>query len=188
MATLRWLMNEQHAAAGHFVPIGSNGFYTRGDTRACFDQQPIEACVSVSACLTALRITGNLNWQQEAKCAFEWFLGRNDLGLPLCDLRTGACYDGLCPNQVNANQGSESTLAYLVALAEMRLADHASVLACDKDSTASKPSSSQEGNSARHSLRSTVTMPPLVNTKSQHRLRGYTRSYRFSILYGMYCG
>ena len=163
LATLRWLMNEQRAAAGHFVPIGSNGFYTRGDTRACFDQQPIEACVSVSACLTALRITGNLNWQQEAKRAFEWFLGRNDLGLPLCDLRTGACYDGLCPNQVNANQGSESTLAYLVALAEMRLADHTSVLACDKDSTASKPSSSPEVNCARHSLWSTVTTPLVLS-------------------------
>jgi hypothetical protein len=144
LATLHWLMSVQRAAGGHFVPVGSNGFYMRGGTRACFDQQPIEACVSVSACLTARRITGELHWQREAERAFEWFLGRNDLGLPLCDLRTGACYDGLCPDQVNANQGSESTLAYLVALADMRLADQASVLPCDADSTASASPSDQE--------------------------------------------
>lgn len=128
LATLEWLISLQTAEAGHFVSVGSNGFYTRGGTRARFDQQPIEACVSVSACLAATRITADLSWHREAERAFEWFLGRNDLGLPLCDLRTGACHDGLCPDQVNANQGAESTLAYLLAVAELRLAQHASVL------------------------------------------------------------
>ncbi len=159
LATLDWLMSVQRAVGGHFVPVGSNGFYKRGGTRACFDQQPIEACVSVSACLTAQRITGDLHWRREAERAFEWFLGRNDLGLPLCDLRTGACYDGLCPDQVNANQGSESTLAYLVALAEMRLADQASVLPCDAESAASASPSDLEAHRVRQSLRNTVSSP-----------------------------
>ena len=43
---------------GHFVPIGSNGFYPRGGERARFDQQPVEAQAMVSACLEAYRITG----------------------------------------------------------------------------------------------------------------------------------
>jgi hypothetical protein len=128
LAMLEWLVQVQRAETEHFVPIGSNGFYERGRERARFDQQPVEAGVSVSACLTALRITGDQRWHVEAERAFEWFLGRNDLGLPLCDLRTGACHDGLHPDQVNANQGAESTLAYLVAVAEMRLAEQAIVL------------------------------------------------------------
>jgi glycosyltransferase involved in cell wall biosynthesis len=136
VAALQWLVSVQRAENGHFAAVGSHGFYTRGGTCARFDQQPIEACVSVSACLAARRCTGDLRWQREAEHAFEWFLGRNDLGLPLCDLRTGACHDGLCPDQVNANEGAESTLAYLLALAEMRLAEQASVLSTETESLA----------------------------------------------------
>jgi glycosyltransferase involved in cell wall biosynthesis len=128
LEALEWLVGVQRAAAGHFAPVGSNGFYQRGTACARFDQQPIEACVTVSACLTARRMTGDLCWYREAERAFEWFLGRNDLGLPLGDPRTGACHDGLCPDQVNANQGAESTLAYQLAVAEMRLAAQISVL------------------------------------------------------------
>jgi hypothetical protein len=145
LTTLDWLVALQTADAGHFVSIGSNGFYTRGGARARFDQQPIEACVSVSACLTALRITGDLRWHREAERAFEWFLGRNDLGLPLCDLRTGACHDGLCPDQVNANQGSESTLAYLLAVAEMRLAEQTSVLSSNVHTSTDASNRTQKG-------------------------------------------
>ena len=76
----------------------------------------------VSACLKAFRLTGEAKWYEEAERTFEWFLGRNDLGLALVDPRTGACRDGLLPDRVNANQGAESTLSYLMSLAEMRLA------------------------------------------------------------------
>ena len=145
LATLEWLVGVQRAPAGHFVSVGSNGFYVRGGACARFDQQPIEACVSVSACLTAFRITGDLRWHREAERAFEWFLGRNDLGLPLCDLRTGACHDGLCPDQVNANEGAESTLAYLLAVAEMRLAAQTSVLSGGPDTSKVTTARTQEG-------------------------------------------
>lgn len=59
---------------GHFVPIGSNGFYQRGGERARFDQQPVEAQAAVSACLEAFRITGDKRWRTEARRAFQWFL------------------------------------------------------------------------------------------------------------------
>ncbi|HYT56271.1 MAG TPA: glycosyltransferase family 4 protein, partial [Verrucomicrobiae bacterium] len=124
LESLSWLADLQHAeeAGGYFVPIGSNGFYQRGGERARFDQQPVEAQAMVSACLEAHRITGDKRWYKEARCAFDWFLGRNDLDLPIYDPTTGGCRDGLHPDRPNENQGAESSLAYLQAVLELRLA------------------------------------------------------------------
>ncbi|MBI2988415.1 MAG: glycosyltransferase family 4 protein [Deltaproteobacteria bacterium] len=127
LESLSWLADLQRAeeAGGHFVPIGSNGFYQRGGKRARFDQQPVEAQAMVSACLEAARITGDKRWRKEARRAFEWFLGRNDLNLAIYDPMTGGCRDGLHPDRANENQGAESTLAFLQALLELRLAENA---------------------------------------------------------------
>ena len=121
LESLSWLADLQRAEAGSFVPIGSNGFYPQGGERARFDQQPIEAQGMVSACLEAYRITVDGHWRQEARRAFEWFLGRNDLNLPIYDPTTGGCRDGLHPDRANENQGAESTLAFLQALLELRV-------------------------------------------------------------------
>lgn len=120
LKTLRWLTEIQTAPGGYLRPIGSNGFYKRGGERANFDQQPIEAQKMVSACLEAYRRTSDEYWFSQARRAFDWFLGRNDLGLSLYDPVTGGCRDGLHVDRVNQNQGAESTLAFLVSLAEMR--------------------------------------------------------------------
>ncbi|MGH7794704.1 MAG: glycosyltransferase [Candidatus Binatia bacterium] len=126
LESLSWLADLQRADAngGHFVPIGSNGFYRRGGERARFDQQPVEAQGMVSACLEAHRITGDKNWYKEARRAFDWFLGRNDLNLPIYDPTTGGCRDGLHPDRANENQGAESSLAFLQAVLELRLAEN----------------------------------------------------------------
>lgn len=124
LESLNWLAELQRSTAGHFVPIGSNGFYQKGGERARFDQQPVEAQAMVSACLEAFRITGDKFWNREARRAFEWFLGRNDLNLPIYDPTTGGCRDGLHPDRPNENQGAESTLAFLQSLLELRLAEH----------------------------------------------------------------
>ncbi len=126
LESLHWLADLQRAdaAGGHFVPIGSNGFYQRGGERARFDQQPVEAQTMASACLEAYRGTGDKRWHKEARRAFEWFLGRNDLNLPLYDPTTGGCRDGLHPDRSNENQGAESTLAFLQTLLELRLAEN----------------------------------------------------------------
>jgi len=121
LEALRWLNELQVSEKGHFRPIGSNGFYRRGGTRAKFDQQPVEAHAMVSACLEAFRATSDLWWYNQAQRAFDWFIGWNDLGLELCSPGTGACGDGLHVDRVNGNQGAESTLAFLLSLAEMRL-------------------------------------------------------------------
>jgi hypothetical protein len=119
LKSLRWLASIQTTQAGCFRPIGSNGFYERGGNRADFDQQPVEAQAMVSAALEAFRATQDETWKEEAKRAFEWFLGRNDLNLPLYDFTTGGCSDGLHADRVSDNQGAESTLAFHIALAEM---------------------------------------------------------------------
>jgi glycosyltransferase involved in cell wall biosynthesis len=124
LKSLRWLASIQRTQQGHFRPIGSNGFYHKGGARADFDQQPVEAQAMVSACLEARQNTGDPTWTGEARRAFEWFLGRNDLGLPLYDPATGGCGDGLHADRVNANQGAESSLAFHLALAEMNRAEH----------------------------------------------------------------
>jgi hypothetical protein len=121
LRSLRWLADVQRAPAGHFRPIGSEGFFALGQPAAQFDQQPLEAQSMVSAAIEAFRATNDPFWMTEARMAFEWFTGRNDLGIPVCDASSGGCCDGLHADRVNQNQGAESTLAYLQALAEMQL-------------------------------------------------------------------
>jgi hypothetical protein len=121
LGALNWLTGVQGSPENdYFVPIGSQGFYHKGAEKARFDQQPVEAGGAVSACLEAYRATGDDRWLKEAWSAFNWFLGNNDLQIALYDPYTGGCRDGLHPERVNENQGAESTLAFLMALVEMR--------------------------------------------------------------------
>jgi glycosyltransferase involved in cell wall biosynthesis len=121
LEALDWLTTVQRCEVkGHFVPIGSQGFYSKKTEKARFDQQPVEACAAVSACLQAYRATGKGRWRKEAWSAFNWFLGDNDLQVALYDSSTGGCRDGLHPDRANENQGAESTLSFLMALLEMR--------------------------------------------------------------------
>ncbi len=121
---LRWLTDLQMSEKGHFRPIGSNGFYRRGGKRADFDQQPVEAQATVAACLEAYRATSDFWWYEQAQRAFDWFIGWNDLGREVYAPETGGCRDGLHVDRVNGNQGAESTLAFLLSLADMRLAQN----------------------------------------------------------------
>jgi len=126
LESLEWLLSVQRCESkGHFVPIGSQGFYHQTGEKARFDQQPVEAAGTVSACLQAYRVTGNDRWRSEAWSVFKWFLGENDLQQPLYDSTTGGCRDGLHPDRVNENQGAESTLSFLTALAVMRMLEKA---------------------------------------------------------------
>jgi glycosyltransferase involved in cell wall biosynthesis len=121
LKALRWLVDEQKSPTGCFRPIGSDGFHHRDHERAQFDQQPLEAGATVSACIEAYHATDDQAWLQEARIAFEWYMGANDLGLDLYDAKSGGCCDGLQEDRVNLNQGAESTLAFLLALGEMKL-------------------------------------------------------------------
>lgn len=124
LKSLRWLAKIQTSDQGCFSPIGSNGFFEKGGTKARFDQQPVEAHSMISACHEAWRVTNDPFWLEEARRAFEWFLGRNDLGVPLYDSTTGGCCDALHSDRVNQNEGAESSLAFYLSLAEMNLAQN----------------------------------------------------------------
>jgi glycosyltransferase involved in cell wall biosynthesis len=129
MDALKWLVAEQHRDDKEiFVPIGSNGFFIEGSEKARFDQQPLEACATVSACLEVYRLTEESCWLEEAQRVFRWFLGSNDLQVPVYDAITGGCRDGLHPDRINENQGAESTLSFLMALLEMQAAKAASAV------------------------------------------------------------
>ncbi len=119
MEALKWLTKVQTSPRHHFQPVGTEGTFKRGGTKPLFDQQPVEAHATVSACLEAYRATKNKAWYDEALRAFQWFLGSNDLGISLYDPVSGGCYDGLHIDRANRNQGAESTLAFLLALTEM---------------------------------------------------------------------
>ncbi len=118
---LKWLLAAQHRDDPEiFVPIGSNGVFSEGGERPRFDQQPVEACATISACLELYRLTQDYHWHVEARRVFGWFMGRNDLRVPLYDAVTGGCKDGLHPDRVNENQGAESTLSFLMSLHDMQ--------------------------------------------------------------------
>jgi glycosyltransferase involved in cell wall biosynthesis len=117
---LRWLMALQTTPAGFFRPVGTKSFGDKRTQPLTFDQQPLEATAAISACLAAWRADGDLEWQADAKRAFAWFHGSNELSMPLVDLETGSCRDGLHPDRANENRGAESVVSYLLSLAEIR--------------------------------------------------------------------
>jgi len=117
--SLKWLLAVQ-TEDNHFVPIGSNGWYEKGGPRARFDQQPVEANAMVEACVEAFNITRDKSWFDHAVMCFNWFLGHNDLNMPLYDPKTGGCRDGLMADGINQNQGAESSLAWLLSLMSLQ--------------------------------------------------------------------
>jgi hypothetical protein len=120
LRSLRWLVTQQTGASGVFRPIGTQGFGDKRIAPRLFDQQPLEATATISACLAAWHADGDPKWKAEALHVFSWFLGHNDLSLPLIDLETGSCHDGLHPDRVNENRGGESVVSYLLSVAEIR--------------------------------------------------------------------
>jgi glycosyltransferase involved in cell wall biosynthesis len=120
LKSLRWLMTQQTAPAGHFRPVGTAGFGEQRQRPRAFDQQPVEATATIAACLTAWRADGDAEWKAIATRVFAWFLGSNDLSVALADPETGSCCDGLHPDRANENLGGESVLSYLLGLAEIR--------------------------------------------------------------------
>lgn len=96
-----------------FWPIGNRDWYSHGEEKSLYDQQPVEAATMAGAALAGLKLRGNEKCLAVFRRAHGWFLGKNSLAQPLADTQSGACCDGLLPTGVNRNQGAESTLAYL---------------------------------------------------------------------------
>jgi hypothetical protein len=98
-----------------FVPIGNNGWYKRGAVRPFYDQQPLEASAMVDGTIDAFYATADKRYAQIANNVFRWYLGKNTQDIMVYNPRTAGCYDGVTPKKVNMNQGSESSISYLMA-------------------------------------------------------------------------
>lgn len=119
IAALDWLAAVQEGEAGRFRPVGTDSFGRPHARPLPFDQQPVEAWAMIEASLAAFEATGGPDWPRRAGAAFDWYLGRNDLGLPLATPE-GGCHDGLLVDRLNLNQGAESVLAFQFAASAMR--------------------------------------------------------------------
>lgn len=115
LRTLDWIEARQTAPDGGFRAVGTDSFGRAYAAPLPFDQQPLEAQATIDACIAAWQATGAQRWADAAVRAYRWYLGQNDLGLPLASVRDGGCFDGLTPGGLNRNQGAESILALQLA-------------------------------------------------------------------------
>jgi uncharacterized protein YyaL (SSP411 family) len=106
-------LDEQTTADEIFWPVGNEGWYPRGEEKALYDQQPVEAVVMAEAALAAFEMLGDEAYLDAFGRCYGWFHGHNSLRQALVDSSSGACCDGLESSGVNRNQGAESTLAFL---------------------------------------------------------------------------
>ncbi len=106
-------LNQATTAENIFWPIGNSDWYSHGESKSLYDQQPLEAATMADAALAAFGLLRDETYLATFCRAHDWFHGRNSLELPLADTSVGACCDGLTPTGANRNQGAESTLAYL---------------------------------------------------------------------------
>lgn len=116
LRSLEWLHVIQTGPNGSFAPVGSHGWWIRGEEKARFDQRPNSVQAMLEACIEAWHVTGDKKWISRARRCRDWFLGDNDLHQPLYDATTGGCYDELFQHGVSPNQSAESTLSWLVSI------------------------------------------------------------------------
>lgn len=124
LKSLRWLLDVQRGESGCLSVIGNEGWFKKGQPRAQFDQQPIEAQCLVQACIRAADITAEDKWLREAERCFQWFTGYNDVNVVMYNPETGGGHDGLKPTGTDPNQGAESTLAYVLSALELNHYTH----------------------------------------------------------------
>lgn len=103
---------------GYFKPVGCRGWLERGKKPAEFDEQPVEACSTMIACLKAHRLTGEAKYREAAQKCYEWYLGKNSRGISLIDPETGGCRDGITQSKINGNEGAESIVCSIIAAVE----------------------------------------------------------------------
>jgi glycosyltransferase involved in cell wall biosynthesis len=119
LATMAWLDAIQTNAEGQFRAVGTDSFGRLREQPLPFDQQPVEGWATIDAARVAHDLTGDQRWIDTAHRAYAWYVGSNDLGLPLGSPTDGGCFDGLMSDRVNLNQGAESVLAFQFACCAM---------------------------------------------------------------------
>lgn len=95
--------------------ISNQGWMHKGKASHGFGEQPVDVAGMVIALKTFYLAFKEEKYLQMQKDAFNWFLGNNHLHQIVYNPATGGCYDGLEEKNINLNQGSESTVCYLLA-------------------------------------------------------------------------
>lgn len=98
---------------GYLHIIGNRGWWSRGKEIPLYDQQPVDACSMVLACLEAFQATGKKDYLSMADIARAWYWGKNINKVSLYNVETGGCHDALTPEGVNLNQGAEAVISFL---------------------------------------------------------------------------
>jgi len=108
-------LKEKTFSKKYLTPVGNDGFLKKNEPMPLFDQQAIEVMAMVLLFEQAYQVTKDATYIELMFTSFMWFLGENELHIPLYDHETHGCCDGLQFNGINRNQGAESTLAYFIA-------------------------------------------------------------------------
>lgn len=95
--------------------ISNNGWLLKGEESERYGEQPIDVASTVMALSTFYEEFQDVTYLTRRTYAFNWFLGNNHLHQIVYNPATGGCYDGLEEYNVNLNQGSESSVCYLLA-------------------------------------------------------------------------
>lgn len=108
-------LKEKTFDKNYLTPVGNQGWLKKGEDMPLYDQQAIEVMAMVLLFEQAYQVTKDSTYIHLMFTSFLWFLGENELHIPLYDHETHGCCDGLQFNGINRNQGAESTLAYYIA-------------------------------------------------------------------------
>lgn len=113
LVSLDFLIAMSTSERGRIRPIGNRGWCTP-ESRALWDQQPIDVFKLLLAAAKAYEMTGETRYAEAVECCRAWYFGENDAGESMVDASEWACFDGIGPDGPNRNQGAESTLSYLL--------------------------------------------------------------------------
>jgi len=99
----------------NFKVISNNGWLHKDSEPQEYGEQPIDVAYTIHTLNSFYNAFGTPEYKQKMKIAFNWFLGKNHLGQIMYNPISGGGYDGLEKENVNLNQGAESTVCYLNA-------------------------------------------------------------------------
>lgn len=114
MDSLDFLMSKMFINK-NFKVISNNGWLHRGEEPKEYGEQPIDVAYTIHTLNSFYDAFGTPEYKHKMKMAFNWFLGKNHLNQIMYNPVSGGGYDGLEKENVNLNQGAESTVCYLTS-------------------------------------------------------------------------
>jgi len=95
--------------------VGNEEWLEKGHEKSQFTQQAIDTMAMALAFQKAYQLKKDPHYYDMLELCYTWFLGNNDVYVPLYDEQTKGCGDGLHKYGVNRNQGAESLLSWLIS-------------------------------------------------------------------------